>query len=707
MIFKFKASFNGKPSYSATWDDGRSPWLRSVAVSMNDAAPAALVAAAAQTTPSDALKLEYQGFNYPAFYNGGYENGDTLTALAATGSNSVALEDEYSIDVTTSTIVSDPNYTDSLASLGKTIKEAVADGQQVMVRPLIDFLNPQIDGGLTGDYRSYFNPTNKAAFFASYQTMLVAQATVAQANGAQVFCIGTELDQLTGPAYLTDWTNIIKAVKAVFSGKLTYSAEWDDSTSPWQYGGTGLPLGTADITTQVSFWNQLDYVGIDEYAPLSTAANPTEAQLVAGWEQVPTDAEALAVTGNQSLISYFEGVSAKIGKPLFFTELGYEDATDAASQPFGTSTNKVDQSLQTALYQAFGTAWSAENNGSLIGVNFWNWDPNKAETAPSDGPNFSPQSNPAALAVIESEFAPCYCAGTGILTADGRRVAVEDLRVGDVLEVSGGVGAGIIWIGRRSIDLERHARPELARPVLIEAGALGGGLPLRDLVVSPDHAMFLDGHLIPAKALVNGFSVRQLKRRRVTYYHIELAQHAVIFAEGAAAESYLETGNRGDFENGGTAMQLHPDFAQSLREAKGCAPFVEAGPVVEAVRRRILDLAAIETTDDPGLMIKYENGAAVIASRSGVPGELTPDPRDRRRLGVKIASLEIGGETIPIDHPGLVEGWHDVEPDGRWTNGRAVIPDDFLRGGRKVDIRMVATLAYPLSGTSRPVAASS
>lgn len=682
MMFKFRTLFNGEPA--ATWEGGNSPW--------QSAGP---LTAAAQAAPGDALNLTYQGFNYPAFYNGGYENGDTLAALAATGANSVALEDEYSIDVDNSTIVADSNYTDSLASLGNTIKEAEADGLQVMVRPLIDFLNPSIDGGLTDQYRSYFNPSNPAAFFASYQTMLVAQAKVAQANGAQVFCIGTEMDQLTGPAYLADWSSIITAVRAVFSGKLTYSAEWDDATSPWQYGGTGLKLGTGDITTQISFWSQLDYVGIDEYAPLSTAANPTEAQLVAGWEQTPTDADAKAVTGNQSLISYFEGVAAKIGKPLFFTELGYEDATDAASQPYGSSTNVVDQTLQTELYQAFGTAWHAENNESLIGVNFWNWDPDKAETAPADGPNFSPQSNASALAVIDSEFAACYCEGTRILTADGRLAPVEDLRVGDALETFGGAAAEIIWLGRRSLDLRRHKRPDAVQPILITAGALGGGLPWRDLAVSPDHGMYLGGHLIPAKVLTNGFSVRQLSRRRVSYYHIELVRHAVIFAEGAGAESYLETGNRGAFENGGGAITLHPDFAQSFREAAGCAPFAEAGKLVEAVRRDILARANIAMTADACLLIRYENGNAIIESRSCVPGELTPDPRDRRRLGVKIAALEIAGEEIPVDHPRLREGWHGPEPDGRWTNGQAIIPKDLLRGSASISLRLAAALAYP------------
>src|SRR5262249_46886598 len=164
--------------------------------------------------------------------------------------------------------------------------------------------------------------------------------------------IGTELDQLAGSAYLAYWTDIISSVRAVFSGQLTYSAIWDDAISPWQ-GHNGLAAGTGNLATQVSFWSQLDYVGLDAYPAISEAAQPTLDDLIAGWIQVPTDPETKSVTGNQPLISYFEGVAAQIGKPLLFTEIGYESATDAARKPAGSSTNIFDPQLQADLYTAF------------------------------------------------------------------------------------------------------------------------------------------------------------------------------------------------------------------------------------------------------------------------------------------------------------------------------------------------------------------
>ena len=140
--------------------------------------------------------------------------------------------------------------------------------------------------------------------------------------------------------------------------------------------------------------------------------------------------------------------------------------------------------------------------------------------------------------------APCFAAGTRIRAEHGD-VAVEDLLAGDLILTHDGRLRPIVWTGRRHIDLTRHPHPERARPVRIRAGAIAQGVPVRDLLVSPDHALFLDGVLIPARLLVNGHSIAvETTRRHVTYHHIELASYDVILAEGLPAESYLDTGDR-------------------------------------------------------------------------------------------------------------------------------------------------------------------
>ncbi len=383
------------------------------------------------------------------------------------------------------------------------------------------------------------------------------------------------------------------------------------------------------------------------------------------------------------------------------SELGYpSDASYAtALEGYGLTiaTNGAVTSNDPLYNEVLGSSTKAQIQTIANEIEHGLFGPSSL-TAPLTLSVIADPSGNFADAVLYSPFDinPCFAAGTRILLADGSEMPVEALAAGDEVALHGGATAPILWIGKRKILLKTHPNPDLVRPVLIKAQALGDGLPKRDLAVSPDHALFFNGHLIPAKVLLNGFSIRQTTPGEVTYYHIELARHAVLLAEGVGCESYLDTGNRAAFQNDGVVVMLHPQFAQGMREKNSCAPLVEAGPVVEAVRQQILGRAGIETTSDPAMEIRFEAGGAVILSRSAVPGELTADPRDRRRLGVKINRLQIGGREIALDHPALVEGWHELEADGRWTDGQAMIPAGLLGGAMAVEISLAAALSYPV-----------
>jgi Ca2+-binding RTX toxin-like protein len=191
---------------------------------------------------------------------------------------------------------------------------------------------------------------------------------------------------------------------------------------------------------------------------------------------------------------------------------------------------------------------------------------------------------------------PCFAAGTRILTPSGER-PVEALRAGDLVVTAAGRIAPVRWVGHRAVQLRRHPRPRAAAPVRIAAGALGPGTPLRDLRVSPDHALLLDGVLVPALALVDGAAVvQEAWCAAVTYFHVELDRHDVLVAEGAAAESYLDDGNRHLFANAGAVVMLHPDFAPApsgaWQDGRACAARVTAGPALERIRLRLACRAA-------------------------------------------------------------------------------------------------------------------
>ena len=181
--------------------------------------------------------------------------------------------------------------------------------------------------------------------------------------------------------------------------------------------------------------------------------------------------------------------------------------------------------------------------------------------------------------------APCYCPGTLIRTDRGD-VAVEQLAIGDRLITLGGSAEPIKWIGRRAFAGRFVEGRRDILPVCIRAGALGTGLPRRDLWVSPLHAMYLDGALVPASALVNDATIIQADAvERVDYIHVELERHQVIWAEDAASESFVDDYSRAMFHNAQEFAALYPD-AVSV-PAIYCAPRVEAGEALAAIKRGI------------------------------------------------------------------------------------------------------------------------
>ncbi len=315
----------------------------------------------------------------------------------------------------------------------------------------------------------------------------------------------------------------------------------------------------------------------------------------------------------------------------------------------------------------------------------------------------------------------CFLEGTQVQLAAGGR-AVEDLQEGDLIVTKGGALKPIKWVGRRRIDAQRHPAPPTVWPIRIAASAIADGMPSRDLFVSPDHAIYLDGLLVPVKALVNGRSIVQVRRSHFSYYHIELAEHAVIYAESLPVESYLDTGNRRFFENAEGPVALYPTTqAQELRETQGCAPFAERGPAVSAIRARIIGRLGLRGvtydchlrvfSDRRTLPVRaisatcYEvtlpdiSDDVLLFSRIVVPAEWEADSQDWRKLGLDVAALELvtdrGAVPIPINSANLCFGWHNHEHDHRWTDGCAAIPAELLIGADRLIIHLNSVVAYP------------
>jgi autotransporter passenger strand-loop-strand repeat protein len=202
-----------------------------------------------------------------------------------------------------------------------------------------------------------------------------------------------------------------------------------------------------------------------------------------------------------------------------------------------------------------------------------------------------PDTGSGTLVTMDSTL-PCFVTGTRIATDRGE-IAVEALTVGDPIRLVDGRPAPIKWIGHRRVDCFRHPNPELVWPVRVVAGAFGPGAPHRDLFLSPDHAVFVEDVLIPVKYLINTTSIAQMKVPEVMYYHVELAVHDILISEGLPTESYLDTGDRSNFSNGGGTVMLHPNFSTHVWEGMGRAKLVVVGPEIEIVRHRLKERARL------------------------------------------------------------------------------------------------------------------
>lgn len=185
----------------------------------------------------------------------------------------------------------------------------------------------------------------------------------------------------------------------------------------------------------------------------------------------------------------------------------------------------------------------------------------------------------------------CYLRGTRVLTPTGQ-IAVEDLKVGDLLVTCFGGIQSVQWIGRQAYS--SHSAPNLREvaPVRINAGALGDNQPARDLYVSPGHSMLVDGQLLLAKLLVNGVTITQeLSPDKIPplieYFQVDFGIHDCIVAEGTWSESFADgPGLRDQFHNVAEFYALNPSY-RPPEELTLCAPRPEAGARLEAALRPI------------------------------------------------------------------------------------------------------------------------
>jgi Ca2+-binding RTX toxin-like protein len=358
--------------------------------------------------------FDVQGFGVLSNYNGQFLSSAAQAAMsevAGTNANSIELAPRIYVQTGTSNdVIDDPVKTESDANIETAIANAHDLGLSVLLKPMLT--------GLDGTNQARIDPSDPAAFFASYTAQMVDFAKDAQAAGAESFSIGNELQELSGPQYLSYWTTLINDVRAVYSGTITYSAATDEAHN-------------------VSFWNQVDEIGINAYPPLTSKMDPSVNEMVAAWNNVPKDNYWAASMDYQSPVDFFHSLSLEYNKPVLFTETGYRSLDGTNISPGGGSGNTPDVQEQADAFNAFFQVWSSEGGSWFKGAEIWNWDADNLYSPTG----YSPMGKPAQELITEwfggDHQAPA-------LTVNGS--AVDDvIDVGSGSDtLSGGLGNDII-----------------------------------------------------------------------------------------------------------------------------------------------------------------------------------------------------------------------------------------------------------------------
>ncbi|MFC0501707.1 Hint domain-containing protein [Asaia krungthepensis] len=335
-------------------------------------------------------------------------------------------------------------------------------------------------------------------------------------------------------------------------------------------------------------------------------------------------------------------------------------------------------------------------------------------TDPSQQANARMRIEVLAETLYIDKIEACFLAGTLMLTDDGE-VRVETLAGGDRLvciEHGERVVREVVRVIRRTAHVRLGLPDDLAGyPVRIRSNAFDENLPSRDLLVTSEHCFLFEGRFVPVRMLVNGTSVAYDRSfRTYDYHHVELANHAIIFANGVETESYLDTSERSSrLRNGRISGEVHAarswttDAAAPLDTARG---FVE--PLFQALAQRAsaLGLGSCENsggvTSDPALVLYDHAGrrcpilsqspeGATFSIPAGIPhvwlcsrtvracDGIGAFVDDRRALGVLIGQMRCSGTqgemlTNPHLSQPLIEGWDALEAGHcRWTKGQAFI----------------------------------
>ena len=283
-----------------------------------------------------------------------------LSEIAALGASHVALVVPlYQTHGASNQLYLHTRFSPTLEAIADAIRDAQRAGMEVTLFPIVRLSDPRSPG----EWRGTLRPADPDAWFASYGQMVGDLASLATLTGATRLVVGSELSTLDGD--LVRWGKLITLIRAVFSGTLVYSANWD------HYRDARL-------------FDLVDEIGVVAYFNLRAPSAPSDVQaLTASWRRIGRELDS-------DLSSY--------SKPFIFTEVGYRSRTGATAAPWDESSGGTpDLAEQQRGFEAFRLAFTEPLAGRarLDGLYIWNW-------YGFGGPgttSYTPRGKPAAMTI--------------------------------------------------------------------------------------------------------------------------------------------------------------------------------------------------------------------------------------------------------------------------------------------------------------------
>ncbi len=289
---------------------------------------------------------------------------ESLKKLASLGVEYISVCATHYQEKYNSTEIKATDKSPSSRSLRHVIITAHKLGIKVALKPHIDLID-KYDGTYWRADIGFACENDWKKWFDAYGKFILKYARLARDLDVELFCIGTELSFTTQKE--AEWRELIAKVRKIYPGKLVYAANWDNFKN-------------------IRFWDELDYVGIDAYFPLTYKSDPTVDDLKKGWEKWKSDLEIW---------------QKKINKPIIFTEIGYPSASHAPYMPWQNGLEgNADPEMQAKCYRAFfETVWGER---WLAGVYWWKWDTN-VYAGGTYNRQFTPQNKPA-QEILEAHY---------------------------------------------------------------------------------------------------------------------------------------------------------------------------------------------------------------------------------------------------------------------------------------------------------------